>query len=77
MTTLHNLRHTATRRKIEGGADIISVNKVARHLSPANALRIHAREPDRSQENTRETINKSVTNSYFNRYATDSIYQLA
>ena len=75
--TFHDLRHTAISHQIEGGADIVSVSKVAGHSNPATTLRIYAHELDRSQENIREAINKSVANSSFDRYPTDSNYQSA
>lgn len=75
--TFHDLRHTAISHQIEGGADIVSVSKVAGHSSPATTLRIYAHELDRSQENIREAINKSVANSEFDRYPTDSSFQSA
>jgi integrase len=53
------------------------VSKVAGHSNPATTLRIYAHELDRSQENIREAINKSVANSSFDRYPTDSSYQSA
>ena len=70
--TFHDLRHTAISHQIEGGADIVSVSKVAGHSNPATTLRIYAHELDRSQENIREAINKSVAISASNRYQTDS-----
>ncbi|MSY10542.1 MAG: tyrosine-type recombinase/integrase [Actinobacteria bacterium] len=70
--TFHDLRHTAISHQIQGGADIVSVSKVAGHSSPATTLRIYAHELDRSQENIREAINKSVAISASNRYPTDS-----
>ena len=70
--TFHDLRHTAISHQIEGGADIVSVSKVAGHSNPATTLRIYAHELDRSQENIREAINKSVASSSFDRYPTDS-----
>jgi len=75
--TFHDLRHTAISHQIEGGADIVSVSKVAGHSSPATTLRIYAHELDRSQENIREAINKSLANSAFDRYPTDSNFQSA
>jgi integrase len=75
--TFHDLRHTAISHQIEGGADIVSVSKVAGHSNPATTLRIYAHELDRSQENIREAINKSVANSGFDRYSTDSNSQSA
>lgn len=68
--TFHDLRHTAISHQIQGGADIVSVSKVAGHSSPATTLRIYAHELDRSQENIREAINKSVAISASNRYLT-------
>jgi len=70
--TFHDLRHTAISHQIEGGADIVSVSKVAGHSNPATTLRIYAHELDRSQENIREAINKSVAISASDRYPTDS-----
>lgn len=70
--TFHDLRHTAISHQIQGGADIVSVSKVAGHSSPATTLRIYAHELDRSQENIREAINKSVAISASNRFPTDS-----
>lgn len=75
--TFHDLRHTAISHQIEGGADIVSVSKVAGHSSPATTLRIYAHELGQSQENIREAINKSVANSAFDRYPTDSNFQSA
>ncbi len=75
--TFHDLRHTAISHQIEGGADIVSVSKVAGHSNPATTLRIYAHELDRSQENIREAINKSVALSAFDRYPTDSSFQSA
>ena len=75
--TFHDLRHTAISHQIEGGADIVSVSKVAGHSNPATTLRIYAHELDRSQENIREAINKSVALSAFDRYPTDSSSQSA
>lgn len=75
--TFHDLRHTAISHQIEGGADIVSVSKIAGHSNPATTLRIYAHELDRSQENIREAINKSVANSAFDRYSTDSDSQSA
>ncbi len=57
---------------VEGGADIVSVSKVDGHSNPATTLRIYVHELDRSQENIREAINKSVAISASNRYQTDS-----
>jgi integrase len=70
--TFHDLRHTAISHQIQGGADIVSVSKVAGHSSPQTTLRIYAHELDRSQENIREAINRSVAISASNRYPTDS-----
>jgi integrase len=75
--TFHDLRHTAISHQIEGGADIVSVSKVAGHSNPATTLRIYAHELDRSQENIREAINKSVANAAFDRNPTDSTFQSA
>ena len=70
--TFHDLRHTAISHQIEGGADIVSVSKVAGHSNPSTTLRIYAHELDRSQENIREAINRSVAISASDRYPTDS-----
>lgn len=70
--TFHDLRHTAISHQIEGGADIVSVSKVAGHSNPYTTLKVYAHELDRSQENIREAINKSVAISASNRYPTDS-----
>lgn len=70
--TFHDLRHTAISHQIEGGADIVSVSKIAGHSNPSTTLRIYAHELDRSQENIREAINRSVAISASNRYPTDS-----
>jgi integrase len=69
--TFHDLRHTAISHQIQGGADIVSVSKVAGHSNPYTTLKVYAHELDRSQENIREAINKSVALSASNRYATD------
>ena len=69
--TFHDLRHTAISHQIQGGADIVSVSKVAGHSNPYTTLKVYAHELDRSQENIREAINKSVAISASNRYATD------
>jgi integrase len=69
--TFHDLRHTAISHQIEGGADIVSVSKVAGHSNPYTTLKVYAHQLDRSQENIREAINKSVAISESNRYSTD------
>ena len=62
---------------IGGGADKVLVSKMAGHPNPTTTLRIYAHELDRSQENIRKTINKSVALSAFDRYPTDSSFQSA
>ena len=69
--TFHELRHTAISQQISGGADVVSVSKVAGHSSPATTLRIYAHELDRSNDHIRENIEKNYAESVCNRSATD------
>ena len=69
--TFHELRHTAISQQISGGADVVSVSKVAGHSSPATTLRIYAHELDKSQDLIRDTIEKNYAESVCDRSATD------
>ena len=69
--TFHELRHTAISQQISGGADVVSVSKVAGHSSPATTLRIYTHELDRSKDLIRENIERNYAESACNRSATD------
>ena len=69
--TFHELRHTAISQQLSGGADVVSVSKVAGHSSPEITLRVYAHELDRSKDLIRENIEKNYADSACNRSATD------
>jgi integrase len=59
--TFHELRHTAISLQISGGADVVSVSKIAGHSSPSTTLRIYAHELDGSKEKIKTTIEKNFS----------------
>jgi integrase len=75
--TFHELRHTAISQQISGGADVVSVSKVAGHSSPATTLRIYAHELDKSKDLIRNTIERNYAESACDRSATDQDFKTA
>jgi integrase len=69
--TFHELRHTAISQQISGGADVVSVSKIAGHSSPEITLRVYSHELDKSKDLIRGTIEKNYAESACDRSATD------